>query len=75
MSATRTTAIQRSTSRNENCTFVRQLDQSVSAPRARIAGNNAFAQDRYRKKLFAHSEQGKRRTIVAVFELKKEIPD
>jgi hypothetical protein len=25
--------------------------------------------------LFAHSEQGKRRAIVAVFELKKEIPD
>jgi hypothetical protein len=35
----------------------------------------AFTQDCYRKKFFAHSEQGKRRAIVAVFELKKEIPN
>jgi hypothetical protein len=35
------------------------------------AGNNAFAQDRYREKLFALSEQGKRRAIVAFLNSKK----
>jgi len=47
----------------------------VSAPRARIAGKKTLAQDRSKKNDFPHCEQGKRRAIVAVFELKKEIPN
>ena len=55
---------------------VRPSDQSVPASRARIAtATKHLRRIVPDENLFAHCEQGKRRAIVAVFEVNKEIPD
>jgi hypothetical protein len=54
----------------------RSSDQSVPAPRAMIAtATKHLRRIVPDEDFFAHCEQRKRRAIVAVFEVKKEIPD